>query len=113
LIHLSGPTMLSYFAIFGVAAELLGALVVGVWLLVTQRHHDLGVLFDSFGAQGDHSFLYAFLAASLIGVYQYYGFEACGDVAEEVKNPGVQIPKSMRRTIYIGGAAAPFVFVSL
>jgi amino acid transporter len=113
VINLAGTKALSYFAIFGFAAELIGALVVGAWLLLTQRHHGLGVLFDSFGAQGSHSFLYAFLAASLIGVYQYYGFEACGDVAEEVRNPGVQIPKSMRRTIYIGGAAATFVCLSL
>jgi amino acid transporter len=113
LINLGGTKILSYVAIFGFAAELVGALVVGAWLLLTQRHHNLGVLFDSFGAQGSHSFLYAFLAASLIGVFQYYGFEACGDVAEEVKNPGVQIPKSMKRTIYIGGAAATFVCLSL
>ena len=113
VINLTGTKMLSYFAIFGFTAELIGALVVGVWLLLTERHHSLGVLFNSFGAQGDHSFLYAFLAASLLGVYQYYGFEACGDVAEEVRNPGVQIPKAMRRTIYIGGAAATFVCLSL
>ena len=113
VINLTGTKMLSYFAIFGFTAELIGALVVGVWLLLTERHHSLGVLFHSFGAQGHHSFLYAFLAASLIGVYQYYGFEACGDVAEEVRNPGVQIPKAMRRTIYIGGAAATFVCLSL
>ncbi|WP_396902237.1 APC family permease [Mycolicibacterium sp.] len=113
VINLTGTKMLSYFAIFGFTAELIGALIVGGWLLLTQRHHGLGVLFDSFGAQGEHSFLYAFLAASLIGVFQYYGFEACGDVAEEVRNPGVQIPKSMRRTIYIGGAAATFVCLSL
>ncbi|MDI9976811.1 amino acid permease [Rhodococcus sp. IEGM 1307] len=113
VINFGGTKILGYAAIFGFAAELVGALVVGIWLLVAERHHGLGVLFDSFGAQGSHSFLYAFLAASLIGVFQYYGFEACGDVAEEVKNPGIQIPKSMRRTIYIGGAAATFVCLSL
>ncbi len=113
LINLTGTKILGYFAIFGFSAELIGALVVGVWLLLTHRHHGLGVLFHSFGAQGDHSFLYAFLAASLIGLYQFFGFEACGDVAEEVRNPGVQIPKAMRRTIYVGGSAATFVCLSL
>ena len=34
-------------------------------------------------------------------------------MAEEVPNPGVRIPKAMRRTIYIGGAAATFVCLSL
>lgn len=113
VINLTGTKMLGYFAIFGFTAELVGALVVGTWLLLTQRHHGLGVLFNSFGAQGEHSFLYAFLAASLIALYQFFGFEACGDVAEEVPNPGKQIPKAMRRTIYIGGAAATFVCLSL
>ncbi|MFV8315488.1 APC family permease [Mycobacterium sp. 23] len=113
LINLTGTKILGYFAIFGFTAELIGALVVGIWLLISHRHHGLGVLFHSFGAQGDHSFLYAFLAASLIGLYQFFGFEACGDVAEEVRNPGIQIPKAMRRTIYIGGAASTFVCLSL
>lgn len=113
VINFGGTRILGYAAVFGFVAELVGALAVGVWLLVTQRHHGLGVLFDSFGAEGGHSFIYAFLAASLLGVFQYYGFEACGDVAEEVENPGVRIPKSMRRTIYIGGAAATFVCLSL
>lgn len=113
LINLTGTKILGYFAIFGFTAELIGALVVGVWLLITHRAHGLGVLFHSFNAQGSHSFLYAFLAASLIGFYQFFGFEACGDVAEEVRNPGIQIPKAMRRTIYVGGAASTFVCLSL
>ncbi len=112
-INLTGTKMLGYFAIFGFSAELIGALVVGIWLLCTQRHHNLGVLFHSFGAEGHHSYTYAFLAASLIALYQFFGFEACGDVAEEVRNPGIQIPKAMRRTIYVGGSAATFVCLSL
>ncbi|WP_232065876.1 APC family permease [Mycobacterium heidelbergense] len=113
LINLTGTKILGYFAIFGFSAELIGALVVGVWLLVAHRHHGLGVLFHSFGAEGHGSFLGAFLAAGLIGLYQFFGFEACGDVAEEVRNPGIQIPKAMRRTIYVGGAASTFVCLSL
>ncbi len=112
-INLTGTKVLSYFAIFGFTAELIGAVAVGGWLLIAQRHHGLDVLFRSFGAEGSHSYVYAFLAASLIAFYQFFGFEACGDVAEEVRNPGVLIPKSMRRTIYVGGAAATFVCFSL
>jgi amino acid transporter len=114
LLNFGGTKLLAKFAFFGFAAELAGALVVGGWLLVTQRHHGLGVLFDTHGVvSAGSSYLPAFLTAALIGLYLFYGFEACGDVAEEVKNPRVQIPKSMRMTIYIGGFASFFVTLAL
>jgi amino acid transporter len=113
IINMMGTKVLALVAIFGFSAELIGALVVGIWLLLTHRENDFGIFFDSFGTAGDGNYLWAFAAAALIGVYQYYGFEACGDVAEEVPDPGRLIPKAMRRTIYIGGAAATFLAVSL
>lgn len=114
LLNLGGTQLLGKVAFFGFAAELAGALVVGGWLLLTQRKQSLSVLLDAPEAiTNGSSYLPAFLAASLIGVYLYYGFEACGDVAEEVKNPRVQIPKSMRMTIYIGGFASFFITLAL
>ncbi|BBY57264.1 APC family permease [Mycolicibacterium sarraceniae] len=112
-INFMGTKVLARAAIIGFSAELIGALVVGVWLLVSHREHSLSVIFDRMGAGGDGNYLWAFAAAALIGIYQYYGFEACGDVAEEVPNPGRLIPKAMRRTIYVGGAAATFVCLAL
>ncbi|GAA2134218.1 APC family permease [Arthrobacter humicola] len=112
-INLGGTKVLNTIAMLGLIAELAGALVVGFWLLTTSRHHDLSVLFDSFGAGDGGNYFTAFAAAGLIGIFQYYGFEACGDVAEEIANPGRRIPKAMRMTIYIGGFAATFVCLSL
>ncbi|PSK90478.1 amino acid/polyamine/organocation transporter (APC superfamily) [Murinocardiopsis flavida] len=112
-LNLAGTKWLAWAAIIGFSAELLGALVVGGWLLIAERHHGLGVLFDAFGAGSGSGYLGAFLAAGLIGIFQYYGFEACGDVAEEVPDPTRRIPKAMRMTIYIGGAAAMFVCLAL
>ncbi len=108
-INLGGTRVLGTAALIGFGTEIAGALVVGGWLLLAEREHDLGVLFDSFGAAPEGSYLAAFLAAGLIGIFQYYGFEACGDVAEEVPDASRRIPKAMRMTIYIGGAAATFV----
>lgn len=113
IINFMGTKVLAAAAVIGFVAEILGALAVGGWLLITHRYHGLDVLFNTFGAEGSQSYFYAFAAAGLIGIFQYYGFEACGDVAEEVPNPGVLIPKAMRRTIYIGGAAATFVCLAL
>lgn len=113
VINLGGTKWLAMAAIIGFSAELVGALAVGGWLLITERHHNLGVLFDTFGAGSGGSYTAAFLAAGLIGIFQYYGFEACGDLAEEVPDPTRRIPKAMRMTIYVGGAAAMFVCLSL
>jgi len=113
-INSSGTRLLSLAAKIGLYAELGGALVVGALLLTTARHQDFSVIFHSMGAiKEGGSFFPAFAAAALIGIFQYYGFEACGDVAEEVKDPGRLIPRAMRLTIYIGGFAATFVCLSL
>lgn len=113
-LNLLGTRILATAATIGFVAELVGALVVGGWLLLTERHQNLSVLFDTEGVVG-HSggYLSAFFAAAIIGVYQYYGFEACGDVAEEVPDPTRVIPRAMRMTIYVGGAASILVCLSL
>ena len=113
IINYGGTKVVSTAAMIGFGAELGGAVIVGIWLLIHGRHQSLSVLFDSHGASSPGAYAPAFAAASLVAVFQYYGFEACGDVAEEVPNPGVQIPKAMRMTIYIGGAAATFVVICL
>lgn len=113
LINYAGTKALSHAALIGFTAELVGAVVVGIWLLSTHRFHGLGVVFDNFGTAGEGSYVPVFLAAAIIGFYQYYGFEACGDLAEEVAHPGRVIPKAMRRTVYVGGAAATFTCLTL
>lgn len=81
VINLMGTKVLATAAIIGFTAEMIGALAVGGWLLIAHREHNLGVIFDNFGAGGDGNYMWAFGGAALIGIFQYYGFEACGDVA--------------------------------
>ena len=113
LLNVSGTRLLARVAMIGFICELLGAVAVGLYLLLFARHQSFSVLFHSYHVQGSGSYLPAFLASSVAAMFAYYGFEACGDVAEETPNPGVTIPKSMRMTIYIGGAAAIFVCLAL
>ncbi|MDQ3204670.1 MAG: amino acid permease, partial [Pseudomonadota bacterium] len=112
-LNLVGTKLLARVAMFGFLCELVGAILVGGYLLIFERHQPFSVLFDTFNLEVNGSYLPAFLAASLAGLFQYYGFEACGDVAEETPNPGKRIPKAMRMTIYIGGAAAMFACLAL
>jgi amino acid transporter len=107
--NLSGTRLLARVAVFAFICELVGAIVVGSYLFLFARHQPLRVLVDTSFVHSHGSYLPAFLASSLAAMFCYYGFEACGDVAEETPNASRTIPKAMRMTIYIGGAAASWV----
>ncbi len=107
-LNVSGTKLLARVAMFGFICELVGAIVVGGYLLTVARHQMFAVLFHTFGLGNGH-YLPAFLASSIGALWCYYGFEACGDVAEETPDASRAIPKAMRMTIYIGGFAAMLV----
>jgi amino acid transporter len=109
LLNLSGTRLLARVAMFGFVCELVGAILVGGYLLLFARHHPLKILVDTSFVHTNGSYWPAFLASSLAAMFCYYGFEACGDVAEETPDASRMIPKAMRMTIYIGGAAATWV----
>jgi amino acid transporter len=112
-LNVSGTRLLARVAMFGFICELLGAVVVGSYLLVFARHQSVAVLFQSFGLGSNGHYYPAFLASSVAAMFCYYGFEACGDVAEETPDASRAIPKAMRMTIYIGGFAAMLVCLAL
>lgn len=113
VINLQGTKLLARVAMFGFICELVGAIVVGVYLLVLHRHNSIGMLVSTQGILRGGSYLPAFLAGATAGLFCCYGFEACADVAEETPDPGRSIPRAMRMTIYIGVSASIFVCVAL
>jgi amino acid transporter len=104
-VNYSGTRTLARIAQLGLAAELIGVIALGLFLLLFRREQPFSVFFDTLGAGGGDSYLGVFLAASLSGLFLFYGFEACGDVAEEVADPTRQIPRAMILTILVGGVS--------
>lgn len=104
--NFSGTHMLARVARIGLGAELAGVIALGLYLLIFQRKQPFSVFFDTMGVGGDQAYLVTFLGASLAGLFLFYGFEACGSVAEEVNDPTRRIPKAMIMTILIGGVSA-------
>jgi amino acid transporter len=113
LTNLAGTKTLARVAMFGFACEILGAIAVGIFLLLFHRHQPITAVFDSYGVNRGGTYFPAFMAAAMTGLFTCYGFEACGDVAEETPNPGVAIPKAMKSTIYVGMSASVFVCLAL
>jgi amino acid transporter len=109
-LNFSGTKTLARVARIGLAAELVSVVGLGLYLLIFQRKQEFSVFFNTMGVQGNGSYLTAFLGAALVGLFLFYGFEACGDVAEEVKDPARRIPLAMIMTILVGGVSALFSF---
>jgi amino acid transporter len=111
-INLLGVRRLAVVAYVGVGVEVVGTVVMGLYLLLFHRTNSITVIFHSFGAgASDHKG--AFLAACLFAVWIFYGFEACGDIAEEVKDPSRKIPKAMKWTLGVGGATTVILTLGL
>ncbi len=105
-INFSGTKNLSRAVTAGFAAEIIGVAGVGLYLILFARHNSFGVLFDTFGTQGSGGYLGPFLAAGLGALFLFFGFEACGDLAEEVPNASRDVPRAMQLTILVGGSMA-------
>lgn len=110
ILNLGGTKVMSRVARIGLAAELTGVVGLGLYLLIFQRKNDFSVFFDTFG-KGDGNYLPAFIGAALVGLFMFYGFEACGDVAEEVADPSRRVPRAMYLTVLVGGVSALMSYI--
>jgi len=112
ILNMLGIRRLAILARIGVAVEIAGTVGLAAWLLLTTRNQSIGVIFDTGGA-GAGDYVGAFLAAALAAVWVFYGFEACGDIAEEVHDPSRKVPRAMIWTLGVGGAVTIFLVFAL
>jgi amino acid transporter len=115
-LNTTGARVMGDVAKFGVYVEILGTLGIAVILGIHGFHHGLGFLFSTQSVQHAASnplglnFHGSWLAAAVISVlapvYIFYGFESAGDISEETKDAGRQVPKAMRYALIWGGIAS-------
>lgn len=107
VVNMSGTKNLARVARIGFWCEIVSVIALGIYLLLFHRAQPFSVVFDSMGVLAkDGSYQPAFMAAALIGLFMFFGFEACGNVAEEVKNPSKKIPIAMILSIVFGALSA-------
>lgn len=106
-VNMSGTKNLARVAKIGFWCEIVSVIALGIYLLIFHRSQPFSVVFDSMGVlASDGSYSTAFMSAALMGLFMFFGFEACGNVAEEVKNPGKKIPVAMILSIVFGAISA-------
>jgi amino acid transporter len=113
-LNITGTRVMARVAQFGVYVEIVGTFGIALILALHGFNHDLGFLFTTQGVEngasnplgldfGGNWLTGAALIAVLAPVYIFYGFESCGDISEETKDAGRQVPKAMRLALIWGG----------
>ena len=116
-LNITGARVMARVARFGVYVEIIGTFGIALILLIHGFHHGLGFLFTDQGVQHASSnpleldfhgnwLTGAALIAVLAPVYIIYGFESCGDIAEETQDAGRQVPRAMRHALIWGGVGS-------
>ena len=95
LANVVGRKPLAIFVAVSIACELIGSVVIGTLLLVFHRQNSLGDLVSGFSDGGTGYTFGGFLVAVALVGWAFIGFESAGDVAEEVENPRVNVPKAL------------------
>lgn len=111
LFNLMGTRILTRVTEMGVWAGLAG-LAACLYLLLFAQVQPVSVLWERFGA-GDADPTSALFAASLIGIWIFFGHEACGDLAEEVKDASRKVPHAMMLTMAAGGGSALLIALGM
>jgi amino acid transporter len=116
-LNITGAKVMARVAQFGVYVEIIGTFGIALILAIHGFNHGLGFLFKTDGAENVSTNAYgldfggnwlfgAAIVAVLAPVYIYYGFESCGDIAEETKDASRQIPRAMRLAVIWGGVGS-------
>ena len=118
-----GARVMGRVAQFGVYVEILGTVGLAIVLAIHGFHHSVSYLFSTQGVQDvktnplglsfGGSYFGALMIAVLAPVYIFYGFESAGDISEETKDAGRQVPRAMRHALIWGGIASFIVIAAL
>ncbi len=116
VLNITGARVMGRVAQFGVYVEIVGTIGIAIVLAIHGFHHSLGFLFTTqnvqhvasnpLGLNFGGNWGSAALIAVLAPVYIFYGFESAGDISEETKDAGRQVPRAMRYALLWGGVAS-------
>jgi amino acid transporter len=92
-----GVNPLKYVVNAGIIAECVASVLIGVLLLLFFRNHPISFLWEGLGASANFhgSYLAGFLAAIAISGWAFVGFDSCGSVSEETRDPMRRVPRAI------------------
>jgi urea carboxylase system permease len=118
VVNMLGVKVMARINNFGVMAELIGASVLVVLLLVNVTRGP-GIVLHNFGLGAGHKWGYfgAFIIGGIMSAYVMYGFDTAGTLAEETNDPRRNAPpaiiKALATAAVIGGLLILFALMSV
>jgi len=107
-----GVRLLALLNNLGVAAEIIGMVVLALILLIFANHQPISVIFDTSytaGLAGGNYFA-VFLVGMFLALFVVYGFDTAGTFGEETVDSGRQAPRGVLSAIWLSGIAG-FIFL--
>ncbi|MDH6133333.1 urea carboxylase system permease [Kitasatospora sp. MAA4] len=100
IVNIIGVRLMAKINNFGVAVELIGVTLLIIMLAVHIKRGPQVVL-QTQGTGAGHSWGYlgAFLVASIMSAYVFYGFDTAGSLAEETREPRRHAPRAILRAL--------------
>jgi urea carboxylase system permease len=100
IVNIIGVKLMAKINNFGVAVELIASVLLIIALAVHIKRGP-GLVFDTHGTGAGQplGYLGAFLVASLMSAYVFYGFDTAGSLAEETTQPRRHAPRAILRAI--------------
>lgn len=101
IINCAGVRITAIVNNIGVAAELIGAVILIILLAINVTRGPWDVLTETFGTGEGHQWGYfgALLLGAYMGLYVMYGFDTAGSLAEETDNPRRTAPRAILRAL--------------
>ncbi len=94
-VNAAGLHLLRWVVNIGIACEMVASVGIAVVLIALFRKQPVSTLVDTAATPEGVAFLPAFVAALAIGGWVILGFDACGSVAEETREPRRQVPRAI------------------
>ncbi|MGW2248760.1 APC family permease [Kitasatospora sp. NPDC001660] len=100
VVNIVGVRLMARINNLGVAVELIGVTLL-IIMLAVHIHRGPQVVLHTAGTGAGHSsgYLGAFLVASIMSAYVFYGFDTAGALAEETKEPRRHAPRAILRAL--------------
>ncbi|WP_432501775.1 APC family permease [Kineococcus arenarius] len=101
-----GVKVMSVVNVTGIACEIVGVVLL-IALLFAHAERGPGVLLETGRPPGSGSYVWPFLASSLMAAYVMYGFDSAAELSEETRNPRRTTPRAILQALgasAVGGA---------